>query len=358
MKPRRVPMRGRLSGISIAAGRRAGILAAATREHRMLGRFASLCLVAVSLATSPAGAEPGAAFPTRPVRFIIPFPGGGINDVLARIVGEKLQAKWGQPIVMESKTGAGGNIGADYAAQAEPDGYTLLVSAPGPLAINQSLYRQLSYRPEDFVPLTVLGAVPNLIIVRPDIGVDTVKDLIAFAKRNSGKVTYGSQGNGSTPHLTGNMFMNMTGTELIHVPYRGENLVINDMLGGHVDIFFGNIAPALPHYREGRLKVLSVSDTRRAPAMPDVPTSAEAGLPGFVSTTWFAVAGPPRMPDALAQQIAGDIIAALKLPDVQAKFRAIGCEPVGNTPAETRAFIREETARWRDVIAKNNIRVD
>lgn len=318
-----------------------------------------MALVAALLGLPWAARADGlAGFPARPVRFIIPFAGGGINDVLARIVGDKLQAKWGQPVVIEIKTGAGGNIGADYAAQAEPDGYTLLVSAPGPLVINQSLYRQLSYRPEDFVPITVLGAVTNLIIVRPDIGVDTVTQLVDLLRQNPGKMTYGSQGNGSTPHLTGNMFMNMTDTKLVHVPYRGENLVINDMLGGHVDLFFGNIAPALPHYRDGRLKVLAVADVKRAPVMPAVPTAAEAGLPGFVSTSWFAVTGPPRMPDALAQQIAADFIEALKLPDVQARYRAIGAEPVGGTPSETAAFFRRESSRWHDVITKNNVRLE
>ncbi len=315
-------------------------------------------LLVAAVPSSPAWAQSASGFPARPVRFIIPFPGGGINDVLARIVGDKLQAKWGQPIVIENKTGAGGNIGADYAAQADPDGYTLLISAPGPLAINQSLYRQLSYKPEEFVPITVLGAVTNLIIVRPDIGVDSVNDLIALARKHPGLITYGSQGNGSTPHLTGSMFMNMTGTELVHVPYRGETLVINDMLGGHVDVFFGNIAPALPHYRDGKLKVLAVADIKHAPAMPAVPTAAEAGLPGFVSTSWFAAAGPPRLPGALAQRIAADFIEVLKMPDVEARYRSIGAEPVATTPAETAAFFRAETSRWRDVILKNNIRVE
>jgi tripartite-type tricarboxylate transporter receptor subunit TctC len=310
------------------------------------------------LAVLPAHAQVPSGFPARPVKFIIPFPGGGINDVLARIAGDKLTAKWGQPIVVENKTGAGGNIGADYAAQADPDGYTLFVTAPGPLAINQSLYRQLSYKPEDFVPITVLATVTNLIIVRPDIGVNSVAELIGFAKANPGKVTYGSQGNGSTPHLTGAMFMTMTGVNLIHVPYRGENLVINDMLGGHVDVFFGNIAPVLPHYRDGKLKVLAVADVKRAATIPDVPTSAEAGLPGFISTSWFAVAGPPKLPPALAGQLAADFAEVLRMPDVQAKYRIVGAEPGGITPAETAKFIKAETARWREVITRNDIRVE
>jgi tripartite-type tricarboxylate transporter receptor subunit TctC len=319
----------------------------------------ALGILAILAATAlPARGQVSSGFPAKPVKFVVPFPGGGINDVLARIAADKLTARWGQPIVVENKTGAGGNIGADFAAQAEGDGHTLLIAPPGPLAINQSLYRQLSYRPDDFVPVTVLAAVTNLIIVRPDIGVNTVAELIALARQNPDKITYGSQGNGSTPHLTGSMFMTLTGVRMVHVPYRGENLVINDMLGGHIDVFFGNIAPVLPHYRDGKLKVLAVADVRRAASIPDVPTAAEAGLPSFISTSWFAVAGPPKMPTALAQRIAADFAEVLSLPDVQTKFRSLGAEPVGTTPAETAAFVASEAARWREVIVKNNIRIE
>jgi tripartite-type tricarboxylate transporter receptor subunit TctC len=317
----------------------------------------SSALISSALAafTAPAAAEP--QFPARPVKFIVPFLGGGSTDVAARIAGDKLQAKWGQPVVVENRAGAGGNIGADAAAKAEPDGHTLFISPPGPLAINQSLYRQLSYKPEDFVPVTVLASVTNLITVRPEIG-GSVADLISLAQQNPGKITYGSQGNGSTPHLAGNLFMNMTGAKFIHVPYRGENLLVNDLLGGHVGVFFGGITPVLPYYRDGKLKILAVADARRAPLLPDVPTAAEAGLPGFISTSWLAVAGPPKMPRALAQQIAADFIAVVNMPDVQAKYRLIGIEPVGTTPAETAAFIRDEAARWREVILANHIRVE
>jgi tripartite-type tricarboxylate transporter receptor subunit TctC len=325
----------------------------------MISRFATLVFSVVTLALAvPSLAQAPPGFPAKPVRFIVPFPGGGINDVLARVAAEKLQVKWGQPIIVENKTGAGGSIGADYAYQAEPDGYTLFVSAPGPLAINHSLYKQLSYKPEEFVPLTVLASVPNLITVRAELGIDTVAALIKRARENPGKLTYGSQGVGSTPNLNANMFMNMTGTQFVHVPYRGETLVVNDMLGGHVDMFFGNISPVLPHYRDGRFKILAVTDTARAPAIPGVPTTAEAGLPGFLSTAWFAVVGPPKLPDALAQRIAADFIEVVKIPDVAARYRAVGTEPVGSTPAQTAAFIREEIARWREVIVKNHIQVE
>jgi tripartite-type tricarboxylate transporter receptor subunit TctC len=309
-----------------------------------------------ALAASLAGAQ--GTFPARTVRFIVPFPGGGINDVLARIVGEKLQTRWGQPIVIENKTGAGGNIGAELAYQSEGDGYTLLLSPPGPLAVNQSLYKQLSYKPQEFVPITVVGSVPNVVIVRKELPVNSLKELIDYVRANPGKVTFGSQGNGATPHLTGMMFQGMTGTRMVHVPYRGENLVLNDMIGGHVDVFFGNIAAGGPPFRDGRVKILALADTHRSPMLPEIPTTAEAGLPGLVSTGWFALAAPPKTPPPLASEIAKAAVETIKMPDVQAKFRAASVEPVGNSPAEMAAFVAEESRRWSDIIKKNNIVVD
>src|SRR6185503_19891243 len=191
------------------------------------------------------------------------------------------------PIVIEQKTGAGGNIGADLAAQAEPDGHTLLVAPPGPLAINGSLYKKLTYKPEDFVPITLIGSVPNVTIVKTELPVNSLRELVEYVRANPGKVVYGSQGNGATPHLTANMFMSMTGTQLVHVPYRGETLVLQDMLGGHVDVFFGNVSAGLALYRDGRIKVLAVLDNKRSPLMPDVPSIAEAGMPGFEAVGWF-----------------------------------------------------------------------
>ena len=322
-------------------------------------RRTALCLLAsLGLVALPQFANAQSTFPSKPIKFIVPFPAGGINDVLARIAADKLQVKWGHPIIIEQKTGAGGNIGADLAAQAEPDGHTLFVSAPGPLAINQNLYKKLSYKPEDFVPITVLGSVPNVVIVKKDLPVNSVKELTAYVKANPGKVIYGSQGNGATPHLTANMYMALTGTNMVHVPYRGETLVLQDMLGGHVDLFFGNVSAVLALWRDSKLKVLAVLDKKRSAQMPDVPTSAEAGLPDLVSTGWFAVAGPPKMAPALRDRIAADFIEVLKMPDVVEKYRALSVEPGAGTPAETAAFIKEETARWADVIKKNNIVVE
>ena len=306
----------------------------------------------------PLCAQAQGTFPTRSVKFIVPFPAGGINDVLARIVGDKLQAKWGQPIIVEQKTGAGGNIGADLASHADPDGYTLLLAPPGPLSVNQTLYKHLTYKPEEFVPITVIGAVPNVAIVRKDLPVNTLAELTEYVKNNAGKVVFGSQGNGATPHLTANLYMTMTGTQMVHVPYRGETLVLQDMLGGHVDLFFGNVSSALALWRDGKIKVLAVLDKKRAAQMPDVPTTAEAGMPALVSTGWFALVGPPKLPAALQQSIAKDVLDVLAMPDVQQKFRNVGVEPIGGSPAQTAAFIKDEAQRWGDLIKKIGVVVD
>jgi tripartite-type tricarboxylate transporter receptor subunit TctC len=315
--------------------------------------------VASTVALLVAGAAfAQAPFPTRAVKIVVPFPGGGGNDILARIVADKLQAKWGHPIVVENKSGAGGNIGADLAYQSEPDGYTLLLSPPGPLAINQSLYKQLSYKPLEFVPLTLAASVPNVVIVRKELPANSLKEFIDYVKARPGKVSFGTQGNGATPHLTAMMFQTMTGTQMVHVPYRGETLVLNDMVGGHVDVFFGNIAAALPQFRDGKVKIVAIADNRRSPLTPDIPTTAEAGLPGLVSTGWFALAAPPKTPAALASDIAKTTIDVIKLPEVQARIRAMNYEPIGSTPAEMAAFIKEEAQRWGEVIKNNNIVVD
>src|SRR4029079_2283705 len=285
-------------------------------------------------------------------------PAGGINDVLARIVADKLQAKWGHAIIIEQKVGAGGNIGADVVAQAEPDGYTIFIAPPGPLSINHNLYKKLSYNPEAFVPFTVLGGVANVAFVRKDLPAQSLKEMVAYIKANPGKINYGSQGVGATPHLTANMFMNMTGTQMVHVPNRGETLVYQDMLGGHVDLFFGNVSGGLSLYRGGQIRALAVLDKKRAAQMPDVPTVAEAGMPELISTTWFAVVAPPKTPAGLQQKIGADFIEVVKMPDVQQKFRNVGIEPVGDTPAEMAAFVKEEDRKWGAVIKTNNISLD
>jgi tripartite-type tricarboxylate transporter receptor subunit TctC len=317
---------------------------------------AAACLL--TLLAVPAPGQAQTAYPNRPVKLVIPFPAGGINDVLARIIGDKLQAKWGQPIIIENKTGAGGNIGADALYNAPPDGYTWTIAPPGPLSINQTLYKRLTYKPDEFVPLTVVGAVPNVAFVRNETPASSLTELVGHVKANPGKLVFGSQGNGATPHLTANLFMTMTGTQMVHVPYRGETLVYQDMLGGRVDVFFGNVSGGLGLWRDGKIKALAVLDRTRAAQMPGVPTAAEAGMPEFISTTWFAAAGPPKLPPALQQQIADTLVEVLKMPDVQQKFRNVGIEPVGGSSAEMAAFIKSEGRRWGEVITKTGVVVD
>src|SRR3954462_12281922 len=288
--------------------------------NRRIAVLAALAVIALLGLALPRVATAETAFPSKPIKFIVPFPAGGINDILARITADKLQAKWGQPIIIEQKTGAGGNIGADLATQAEPDGHTLFVTAPGPLAINGTLYKKLTYKPEDFVPITVIGSVPNVTIVKKELPVNSLRELVEYIRANPGKVVYGSQGNGATPHLTANMFMTMTGTNMVHVPYRGETLVLQDLLGGHVDLFFGNVSAALALWRDGKIKVLAVLDKKRSAQMPDVPTTAEAGMPDLVAVGWFAPAGPPKMASGLRDAIAKDFIDVLHMPDVIEKY--------------------------------------
>ena len=318
--------------------------------------FRAACVLA--LLAVPALAHAQGSFPNRTVKMLIPFPAGGINDVLGRIIADKLQAKWGHPIVIENRTGAGGNIGADALYNAPPAGYTFTIAPPGPLSINQTLYKRLTYKPEEFVPLTVVGVVPNVAFVRNELPVKTLAELTEHVKKNPDKLVFGSQGNGATPHLTANLFMTMTGTKMVHVSYRGETLVYQDMLGGRVDVFFGNVSGGLGLWRDGKIRALAVLDKTRHAQMPNVPTVAEAGMPDFVSTTWFAAAGPPKLPAASQQQIADALNEALKMPDVQQKFRNVGVEPVGGSPAETAAFIKSEAGKWGDVIKKTGVVVD
>jgi tripartite-type tricarboxylate transporter receptor subunit TctC len=299
-----------------------------------------------------------AAYPQKPVRVIVPFPAGGSNDTLCRIAGDKLSTAWNQPVIIDNKPGAGGNIGAEVAYRAEPDGYTLLCAPPPPLAINHNLYKSLSYDPSKFVPITVLALVPNVITARKDFPAESAKELVAYAKANPGQVTYASQGNGSTSHLTAEMFSTMADVKLVHVPYKGEGPALVDLTAGRVDIFFGNIAAALRFQKAGQAKFFGVTNRTRSPVAPDVPTAAEAGYPDLVSVTWFALVAPPGTPDAVVKKINADTAAALKLPDVQTKFLDQGAEPLGQDPATTAQFIKDEERRWREVIKSANVTLE
>jgi tripartite-type tricarboxylate transporter receptor subunit TctC len=318
-------------------------------------------LAATLLAASgvPAFAqEPAASFPSRPIRLIVNFPAGGSLDIVARSVGQKLAEKLGQPVFVENRPGAGGNIGTQAVATADPDGYTLLVTPPGPLSINQYLYKNMGYDPAQLAPVVVLASVPNAITARLDFPAANVRELVAYVKAHPGKVSYGSQGNGSTSHLTAQMFATMIGGQMVHVPFKGEGPALTELMAGRIDLFFGNIAGVLK-YRDARhLKILSLASPRRSSLAPDIPSAVESGLPDFAASAWFAVAAPPGTPAAIADKLNAAIVEILKLPDVKEKLAAQGAEPVGGTPADMNAFVNSERARWKKVIATANVKLE
>jgi tripartite-type tricarboxylate transporter receptor subunit TctC len=307
-----------------------------------------------------AAADAPKGYPDHTVRIIVPFPAGGTADSLPRIVGEYLSKRWNQPVVVENKSGAGGNIGAAYVATSPADGYTLLASPPGPLAINQSLYKpaSLGFKPPDMAPITVLGAVPNVLDVRPGFPAKTAQELIAYAKANPGKVSFASQGNGSTSHLTGILFQKLTGTQMVHVPYRGTAPALQDIMASQVDMFFDNLGSSLSLQQSGKLRILATGGKTRDPALPDVPTLEEAGVPSFESSTWFAVVAPPQTPPEIVEFLNREINAVLAMPEVKQAFAKIAVQPVGGSTADTGKFLNAERGKWHDVIKSANIAME
>ena len=313
-------------------------------------------LAMVLLSAAPAFAQ--GRWPQKPVRIVVPFPAGGSNDTLCRIVADKASSAWNQPVIVDNRTGAGGNIGAEIAFHAAGDGTTLLCSPQGPLSINHNLYKTLPYDWSKFVPITVLALSPNVITARKDLPANTAQELIAYAKANPGKVTYASQGNGSTSHLSAEMLASQAGIEMVHVPYKGEGPALVDIMASRVDIFIGNISAALRYEKTKQVKFLGLAAKSRSLVAPDVPDAAEIGLPDLIASAWFAVVASPGTPDTIVQKINADIAAALKLPDVREKFLEQGAEPQGGSPAATASFIREEEARWRNVIKSANVMLE
>jgi tripartite-type tricarboxylate transporter receptor subunit TctC len=297
-------------------------------------------------------------WPARTVRIIVPFPPGGSADLMPRAVTEKLAERWGQAVIVENRPGAAGNIGADAVFRADPDGYTLLSGPPPPLVINRLLYPKLAYDSTQFVPITVIGAIPNVLLVHPKTNVGSVHELIALAKANAGKLNYASQGSGTTSHLTAELFKSMAGQlEIQHVPYKGTAPALADLLGGQVEMMFDNLGVSLPHVRSGKLKALAVASRTRFSGMPDVPALSES-LPGFEAVAWFGVVGPPGMAGAIARKISADIREVLKYPEVQKRLADLSAEPMGLSPAETAAFMRQETERWSAVIRSAGVKLE
>jgi tripartite-type tricarboxylate transporter receptor subunit TctC len=321
-------------------------------ETRMTGVLRWVLAALLLAAADPALAD---AYPNKQVRIVIPFPPGGTADILCRLVGERLSEAWNQPVIVDNRAGAGGNVGAEIVYRAEPDGYTALCSPPGPLSINHNLYKRLPYDWTKFVPVTVLALVPNAISARIDLPADTAQQLIAYAKANPGKVTYASQGNGSTSHLSAQMLATMAGLELLHVPYKGEGPALIDLSAGRVDIFIGNLSAALRFEKAKQLKFLGIASRSRSPVAPDVPSAPEIGLPGLISSAWFGLVLPPGTAEAIAGKINADVTAILKQPEIRRRFLELGAEPQGDSPSATAAFIKSEEARWREVIRSANV---
>jgi tripartite-type tricarboxylate transporter receptor subunit TctC len=292
-----------------------------------------------------------AAFPERAVRIIVPFPAGGSNDVIARILGQRLSEIWGQPVVVENRAGAGGNVGAEGVARASADGYTLLLAAPGPLAINPSLFQRMNFDPlKDFAPVALAASVPIVLAVNPQVRATSVAELIALAKAEPGKLHFGSSGAGSTNHLAGELFKTLAGINIVHVPYRGAAPAMNDLVAGHIPFMFDNMPAVRPQVEGGRIRALAVAGANRSPLYPDLPTMAEAGVPGFEASAWFGLVAPAGTPAEVMKVLIDTTAAVLKEPGIVARFAELGAEPGTVSGAAFGAFLKAESEKWSGIV--------
>lgn len=326
---------------------------------KTLSNFARLAFMAAMIAAPAGGALAQAqAYPTKPIRVIVPFPPGGSTDFLARIVGQKLTAAWGQQVVIDNRPGAGGTVGAAEASRAPADGYTLLMGAVHH-TIASSAYAKLPYDfQKDFAPITTVAIVPNVLVVNPSVPANSVKELIAHAKANPGKLNYGSAGMGTAHHLIGEQFNAMAGVEILHVPYKGSSPAVADLIGGQVTLMYDTVSSCLPHIKSGKLRPLGVSTAKRSVALPDVPTIAEAALPGFEVTTWFGFLAPAKTPPEIVTKLNTEIVKILNMPDVRERLLAAGSEPVGNSPEQMTAQIAKETAEFAKIVKRAKLVVE
>ena len=310
----------------------------------------------LALVAPLAGAQ---AWPAKPIKWVVPFAPGGTTDILARTVGEKLAQALGQPVIIENKPGAGGGVGAELVARAAPDGYTIMGGTISTHAINASLYKNLPYDPvKDFVPIVLLARVPNMLVVNPDVPAKNVAELIVLLKANPGKYTFASSGNGTSQHLSGELFKSMSGTDMQHIPYKGSPPALQDVMGGQVTMTFDNITTAWPLAKSGKLRALAVTTATRSSIAPDVPTLAESGLPGFEVGSWQGVFAPAGTPPDIVRRLNAEIVRILGLPDVKEKLAGLGAELVGNTPEEFAVLVKAEVVKWADVVRKSGAKVD
>ncbi len=321
--------------------------------------LATLALTAAIGAGAQTAAQGNApTFPNKPLRIVVTFTTGGAPDIIARLLGERMTAAWGQPVIIDNKPGSGGNIGADFVAKAAPDGYTLVLGTVGTHSINGALYAKMPYdMVRDFTPVSLLATTPNMLVINNDVPAKTLQEFIALGKRD-GKMSFASSGSGTSIHVAGELFKSMTGIDMMHIPYKGRASAIPDLLGGRVTMMFDNMPSSLPLVREGKLRALGVTSLVRSPAAPDIPTIAEAGLPGFEAVSWFAMFAPPATPKPLVDKIQAEISRILKLPEIAKKHTDIGLEPVGSTSEELAAYQRTEITKWAKVVKDSGAKVE
>ena len=317
-------------------------------------------LIATLLAASipPAlAAESADKYPSKPIRLVVPFTPGGSTAILARVIGQKLTEAWGKQVVIDNRPGAGGNIGVDLVAKSPADGYTLVMGHIGTFGVNPTLYPKLPYDPiKDFQPITLVALVPNMLSVNPGVPAKSVKELVALAKAKPGTINFGSGGNGSAAHLAGEYFKLMTKTDITHIPYRGTSPAVTDLIAGQIQMIITGVPPTLQFVKAGKLRALGVATAKRLPLLPDLPTIAEAGVPGYEATQWYGVLAPARTPQPIVAKLNAEMARAIKGPDVREKLAADAAEPVGNSPEEFGAFIKKEIARWAPVVKASGAR--
>jgi tripartite-type tricarboxylate transporter receptor subunit TctC len=329
--------------------------ARAPEEEGMSRRLFSFAAIGTLLAMPALAQDAAATYPSRGVRIIVTVPAGGGVDSVTRIFADKLQRRLGQSFVIENQAGAGGNVGASTVFAAAPDGYTLMSSQPAPLTTNVALYKKLSFDPTALEPVVIMSRFPNVLLVRKDFPARTGAEFIAYAKANPGKLNYGSQGIGTTSHLTTELFMSLTGTKMVHVPYKGTAPALNDLMAGHVDLIFMELSSAVRLHQGGSARILAVATDKRLDSLPDIPTMLEAGVPNFVSDTWNALSAPPKTPAPIVNKLnhaVNDIIAA---PETKKQFEELSLLPAGGSPAAMAKFVKDETQRWTEVIHRAGI---
>jgi tripartite-type tricarboxylate transporter receptor subunit TctC len=316
--------------------------------------FRAFLAAALALAL-PALAQ---SYPSKPIRIVVPYPPGGFNDTLGRTLAAKFQESWGQPAIVENKPGANTLIGSDHVAKSAPDGYTLLVVA-FPFAVTPSLIRNMPYDTvRDFAPIVLAASSPNLLVVNPQAPVHSVQELIAAAKAKPDGFSYASTGNGSSNHISMELFKSLAGVRIVHIPYKGSAPAVTDLLGGQVQVMFDNVPNVLPHVKAGKLRALATSGSRRSPLAPDVPTVAEAGVPGYEVNVWFGLVAPAGTPREIVQKLNAEVLKILAMPDVRERFQSQGVEPVGSTPEQFGEHIRGQMAKWAKVVQDAGVKAE